>query len=159
MPETQLWPLGLEAPPEEGMATHSSILSWRIPMDRAAWWDTVHGVVRARCDLATKPALISVTTTTGEHGSSLHTLTFISSTVESAWYLWNVWKYWTHIQLLAAVHTLKFGRKLNTIIQNLLIENKSGLDIPVLILNSHWRRRCLTKLHFPCLKAHTLPPF
>ena len=28
---------GLEDPVEEGMATHSSILSWRIPMDRGAW--------------------------------------------------------------------------------------------------------------------------
>jgi len=26
------------------MATHSSILAWRIPMDRRAWWATVHGV-------------------------------------------------------------------------------------------------------------------
>ena len=23
---------------EEGMATHSSVLAWRIPMDRGAWW-------------------------------------------------------------------------------------------------------------------------
>ena len=27
-----------EDPLEEGMATHSSILGWRIPMDRGAWW-------------------------------------------------------------------------------------------------------------------------
>ena len=26
------------------MATHSSILAWRIPMDRGAWQVTVHGV-------------------------------------------------------------------------------------------------------------------
>ena len=26
------------------MATHSSILAWRIPMDRGAWWATVHRV-------------------------------------------------------------------------------------------------------------------
>ena len=26
---------------EEGMATHSSILAWRIPMDRGAWWAAV----------------------------------------------------------------------------------------------------------------------
>ena len=32
------------SPGGEGMATHSSILAWRIPMDRGAWWDTVHGV-------------------------------------------------------------------------------------------------------------------
>ena len=39
---------------EEGMATHSSILAWRIRMDRGAWQATVHGVARARQDLATE---------------------------------------------------------------------------------------------------------
>ena len=29
--------LGWEDPLEEGMTTHSSILAWRIPMDRGAW--------------------------------------------------------------------------------------------------------------------------
>ena len=29
--------LGWEDPLEEGMATHTSILAWRIPMDREAW--------------------------------------------------------------------------------------------------------------------------
>ena len=28
------------------MATHSSIVAWRIPMDRGAWWAAVHGVPR-----------------------------------------------------------------------------------------------------------------
>ena len=28
------------------MATHSSVLAWRIPMDRGAWWATVRGVVK-----------------------------------------------------------------------------------------------------------------
>ena len=28
---------GREDPPEEGMATHSSILAWRIPIDKGAW--------------------------------------------------------------------------------------------------------------------------
>ena len=31
MRETWVWPLGWEDPLEEGMATHSSILAWRIP--------------------------------------------------------------------------------------------------------------------------------
>ena len=31
MQETQVQPLGQEDPLEEGMATHSSILAWRIP--------------------------------------------------------------------------------------------------------------------------------
>ena len=29
------------------MATHSSILAWRIPMDRGAWRTTVHGVTKS----------------------------------------------------------------------------------------------------------------
>jgi len=31
MQETWVWVLGQEDPPEKGMATHSSILAWRIP--------------------------------------------------------------------------------------------------------------------------------
>ena len=34
--ETWVQSLGWEDPLEEGMATHSSILAWRIPMDRGA---------------------------------------------------------------------------------------------------------------------------
>ena len=36
-----------EDPLEEGMATHSSILAWGIPMDRRAWGATVHGVAKS----------------------------------------------------------------------------------------------------------------
>ena len=39
--------LGWEDTLEEGMATHSSILAWRIPMDRGTWWATVHGVTKS----------------------------------------------------------------------------------------------------------------
>ena len=35
---------GLEDPLEKEMATHSSILVWRVPMDRGAWRAAVHGV-------------------------------------------------------------------------------------------------------------------
>ena len=40
--------LGWEDPLEEGMAIHSSILAWRISMDRGAWWATVHGVAQSQ---------------------------------------------------------------------------------------------------------------
>ena len=40
--ETWVRPLGWEDPLEKGMATHSSILAWKIPMDRGAWRATVH---------------------------------------------------------------------------------------------------------------------
>ena len=42
--ETWLQSLHQEGALEEGTATHSSILAWRIPMDRGAWRATVHGV-------------------------------------------------------------------------------------------------------------------
>ena len=32
--------------PEKEMAIPSSIFAWKIPMDRGAWWVTVHGVQR-----------------------------------------------------------------------------------------------------------------
>ena len=44
MQETWVQFLGWEDTLEEGMLTHSSILAWRIPMDRRDWWATVHGV-------------------------------------------------------------------------------------------------------------------
>ena len=52
--ETRVQPLGWEDPLEEGMATHPSILAWRIPMDRGAWWATVHEVAKSWYDQAGK---------------------------------------------------------------------------------------------------------
>ena len=45
--ETWVQSLGWEDPLEEGMATHSSILAWRIPIDTGAWWVTVHKVAKS----------------------------------------------------------------------------------------------------------------
>ena len=52
MQETWVRSLGWEDPLEEGMATHSNILAWRIPMDRGAWWVIVHGVAKSRTRLS-----------------------------------------------------------------------------------------------------------
>ena len=52
MQETQVRSLGWEDPLEEGIATHSNILAWRIPMDRGSWWATVHGVAKSRTQLS-----------------------------------------------------------------------------------------------------------
>ena len=38
--------LGWEEPLEEGRATNSIILDWRIPMDRGAWRATVHRITK-----------------------------------------------------------------------------------------------------------------
>ena len=50
--ETWVKFLGWEDPLEKGMATHSSILAWRIPMDRGAWRATVHGVSKSWTQLS-----------------------------------------------------------------------------------------------------------
>ena len=41
---------GQEDPLEKGMATHSSILTWPIPMDKGALWATVYKVTRVGHD-------------------------------------------------------------------------------------------------------------
>ena len=46
--ETCIRSLGWEDPLEEGKATHSSILAWRIPMSREAWWATVQWVAKSQ---------------------------------------------------------------------------------------------------------------
>jgi len=45
--ETWVRSLGWEYALEEGMATHSSILAWIIPMEREAWQATVHRVTKS----------------------------------------------------------------------------------------------------------------
>ena len=46
MRETWVLSLDQEDPLEKKMATHSSILAWRTPMDRKAWEGTVHEVTK-----------------------------------------------------------------------------------------------------------------
>ena len=55
MQETGVRFLGWADLLEKDMATHSSILAWRIPKDREAWRATVHGVSRVGYDLGTEP--------------------------------------------------------------------------------------------------------
>ena len=46
--ETWVQSLGGEDPLEEGLATHSSILAWRVPKDREAWQVPAIGLQRVR---------------------------------------------------------------------------------------------------------------
>ena len=47
MQETPFLFLGWDDPLEKEVATHSSILTWRISWTEIAWWDTVHGVTKS----------------------------------------------------------------------------------------------------------------
>ena len=52
MQETQVQSLGWEDPLEKEMATHSSILAWRVPWTEKPEWATVHGVSKSRTQLS-----------------------------------------------------------------------------------------------------------
>ena len=60
MRETWVQSQGWEDPLEDGITTHSSILAWRIPMDRRAWWAIVHGVAKSRTWLSNEAQFSSV---------------------------------------------------------------------------------------------------
>ena len=51
MQETWVQSLGWGDPLEKEMAIHSSILAWRIPMDRGPWQAAVHGIASSRTGL------------------------------------------------------------------------------------------------------------
>ena len=53
MQETWVWSLGQEDPLEKGMATHSSILAWRIPRTEEPG-GLVHGVAKSQKLLSNK---------------------------------------------------------------------------------------------------------
>ena len=59
--ESRIQSLGWEDPLEEGMATHSSILAWKIPMDRGGWRATVHGVAKSQTQLSERLAVQKLT--------------------------------------------------------------------------------------------------
>ena len=50
--ETWVQSLVWEDPLEQGMATHYSILAWRIPIDRGPQQATVHGVTKSQTRLS-----------------------------------------------------------------------------------------------------------
>ena len=60
MQETRVRSLGGEDPLEEEMATGSSILAWKIPMDRGARQAAIYGVAKSRTQLIT-PAPLHLT--------------------------------------------------------------------------------------------------
>ena len=41
------------------MATHFTILAWKIPRDRGAWWATVNGVAKSHVRLFATPLTVA----------------------------------------------------------------------------------------------------
>ena len=51
MQETSVRSLDWEDPLEEGVATHSSILAWKIPTARGVYQATFHGITKSQTGL------------------------------------------------------------------------------------------------------------
>ena len=95
------------------MATHSSIHAWRIPMDRAAWWATVHmGSQRVRHDWETN---------THTHA---HTHTQLWVTINITFICYAVYKH-----VLFPIRLLSFELKLPNIL---------GERVCLLLLKLYW---------------------
>ena len=77
-----VWSLGWEDPLEEGMATHSSILAWRIPMARGAWRATVHRVAKSWTQLK-RPSMHMIVWWEAPWG--LNCVWFCSPSYEHCW--------------------------------------------------------------------------
>ena len=76
MQETQAQSLGWDYPLEKSLATHSSTLARRIPMDRGAWWATIHGIAALETTEVTEHASIHIHITinlTSPHVTNLYT--------------------------------------------------------------------------------------
>ena len=84
--ETWVQSLGWEDPLEERMATHSSFLAWRIPMDRGAWQAAVHGVAKSWAQLSNSKCI-----TTG--GGNFHP-SMCPKWNTSKRLPWRPWKWW-----------------------------------------------------------------
>ena len=77
--ETWVRFLGREDPLKEGIATHSSILTWKIPMDRGSWRATVHEVKKSWIQLSNKHSRDCSPPGSSVHGDSSGKNTGVSS--------------------------------------------------------------------------------
>ena len=76
MQTTWVWSLDQEDPLEVCMATHYSILAWRIPVDRGAWQSTRHRVAKSQRRLSTA-----------------HDMWILFKRLNNWFFLYIVWKY------------------------------------------------------------------
>ena len=101
--ETWVRSLSWEDPLEEGMTTHCSILAWRIPMDKGAWWDTVHGVKES--DTTERLYFQFSVSCIGEgHGNPLQCSCLENPRDGGAWWaaVYGVTQSWTRLKRLSS---------------------------------------------------------
>ena len=85
--------LGWEDPLEEGMETHSSILAWRIPVDREAWPATVPGPQRVGHDCVTKHSTTLLVQWITYLGNSFTSQKVSKTCLVKTTYVNSLWRY------------------------------------------------------------------
>ena len=96
MQETWVQFLGWEDPLEKEMAIHSSILAWKNPMDRGAWWATVHGVAKSQTRLSCWTECIHSLVSAANTHLSIGFLSFpVSRTNPGILFLHHFWQLWS----------------------------------------------------------------
>ena len=89
--------LGWEDPLEEGMATHSSILAWKISMDRGASWATVHGVTKSQTQLSDSYLHTHTHTHTHTHAHTNPQWIVVSPFLPLESLVSKVYDHWSHV--------------------------------------------------------------
>ena len=104
MEEMWVQSLGWKDPLEKGMATRSSTLAWRIPMDKGAWWAAVHGVsekdttewlhthTNTHTHTQAYQQFHQIHINTGYH----HTFFILANLISKVFYLVLIWIYFTN---------------------------------------------------------------
>ena len=114
MQETWIWSLGKEDPLEKEMATHTSILAWKNPMDGGARQSTVHGVAKSRTWLSDFTSPCSLQRRVCRYIFKI----LISSSLDIPWEvgLWDC----------LVVLFLMFWRTLHTVFHNVSLDLNQG---------------------------------
>ena len=109
MQETWIPSLGRGDGLEEGMATHSSLLAWRIPMDRGAWRATVHGVAKSQIQLKQLSRHACIGRAGAEKDGAGLSLCTLKPLGQGTWppFLWPAWS-----QAPALLSSLLLGRRI-----------------------------------------------
>ena len=130
--KTWVWSLIWEDPLEEGLTTHSSILAWRIPMDRWTWWATVHGVTESQ----KQPSNSATKRSTAQLWLLHHILNILNAiglyTLNASFYDIGIL---LQLVLASATHILKWilpqlGKEINLVNSSLTFDGK---PLPTLI--------------------------
>ena len=93
--ETLVPLLDPKGPLEEGMATHSNILAWRIPMDRGTWQATIRGIAKSWIQLSNEAQHTSLTENEQRNEEMRHSFQQLRVTGEC----WKIQAYGLHWEL------------------------------------------------------------